>query len=648
MGCTYIGTQVNTIYGGDAGDLVSAIVTRGIPHPPGYPFYTSLGIAVTSAIPFGTAAWKSAFLSSIPSAIALFILYKLLILIGKRVSTALIAVLILGFSYLYWLYSSVVEVFSLNNLFLVTLLYLSVRLIRSAKIRYFYLLVFVFSLSLTHHQIILFLVPAMSYFIWKSSIRLKLKNIIISFLLFISGLVPYLYAFISAARSPAINWMGSPDMNRFIDLILRKGYGTFTVGPFVANDPVLRLINLYGFLDLFYKDFRISGIILAVVGLIYLFWKERRIWTGVVIALLSYFFFLFYASFPLPDNFMIGTFERFILPLYIIITIFISYGILAIFDFFKNAQFTRKMNTAIVGFLVTLIFFVYPLGLIKLNYGKINILKNDQTAENLGRDILASLPKNAVFIIAADTPLFDTQYVYYAEKVRPDVKLIHFSKLFQQYYLNQLKYAYPDVYVPTEKNTKDFLDSFLTNNSERFPVYSKLSLVSDKGEFISQGLVYRYYGNDSVINKDLIYKENNRLWGLYHNPLSGDSFRYRNLTLSTVLKVYAEAHEENAVWDLLHEYNSDAEHHAGSAMELMPGDPDILKLQAQVFVVEKKCDEAKSALEELVKKRPDNSDPYYLMSINYQTCYNDAANAAKYIRLYDEKKRESERTLKKL
>ena len=42
----YFATITNTIYGGDAGDLVSAIIDKGIPHPPGYPLFTLFGIAV--------------------------------------------------------------------------------------------------------------------------------------------------------------------------------------------------------------------------------------------------------------------------------------------------------------------------------------------------------------------------------------------------------------------------------------------------------------------------------------------------------------------------------------------------------------------------------------------------------------------------
>ena len=39
----YAAGACRTIYVGDSGELVAAVATLGIPHPPGYPLYVLLG-----------------------------------------------------------------------------------------------------------------------------------------------------------------------------------------------------------------------------------------------------------------------------------------------------------------------------------------------------------------------------------------------------------------------------------------------------------------------------------------------------------------------------------------------------------------------------------------------------------------------------
>ena len=44
-------------FGTDGGDLITAAVTLGVPHPPGYPLYTTLGY-VFAQLPIGTVAFR--------------------------------------------------------------------------------------------------------------------------------------------------------------------------------------------------------------------------------------------------------------------------------------------------------------------------------------------------------------------------------------------------------------------------------------------------------------------------------------------------------------------------------------------------------------------------------------------------------------
>src|SRR5690349_13982207 len=54
---TYILTLFPTVSGGDSGELIAAVHTGSVAHPPGYPLYTLLAKLFTF-IPYGSIAWR--------------------------------------------------------------------------------------------------------------------------------------------------------------------------------------------------------------------------------------------------------------------------------------------------------------------------------------------------------------------------------------------------------------------------------------------------------------------------------------------------------------------------------------------------------------------------------------------------------------
>jgi len=173
--------QTKSIYGGDSGDLVTAAWAWGIPHPPGYPLYTLIASFLVHFLPFYTPAWRVGLISSFCSAatLAIFYLWLKKIIAGKTGRTgaarcapafALLGTLTLGFLYPFWLYSELAEVFALNNLFAVLLVYLFFNPGQAWKPQdrpgpkaFFFIL----GLSLAHHHTIVLLFPGFAYLIWK-------------------------------------------------------------------------------------------------------------------------------------------------------------------------------------------------------------------------------------------------------------------------------------------------------------------------------------------------------------------------------------------------------------------------------------------------------------------------------------------------
>lgn len=651
VGAVYLGTQVYTIYGGDAGDLVSAIETAGVAHPPGYPLYTLLGIAANKFIPWGTVAWRIAFLSSIPAVLTILILFDLLYFLTKRLFISLISVLVLAFSYPFWLYSVVVEVFSLNNLFTVVILWNSLHFLVEAKKKYLYAGTFAFGLSVSHHHIILFLAPFLAMILWQRRKFFTRKIIFISFILFSVGLIPYLYVFAAASFSPPINWLGEATLFNFWQLFSRATYGTFKAGGFIANEPVLRLWGLYGFWDFAYKDFRILGVILFLFGFFYLRRRQKNLFYILLSGFVSYLFFLFYASFPLSDNFIVGTFERFVLPIYIFITFFLAFGLIGFISFLEKILtgfLPQNKKTSIIQ-LVTIFFLIYPLGLFLLTYPKISILKNDFTAENFGRDILNSVPGGSIILIALDTPLFNSQYVYFTEKKWPTVKLIHFSKLFREDNEAYFKMYYPDMVLPDfGKSPKEQMETFLVANYSKFPIFSKQAYTSERGVWIPWGLLFRYYQTGDVPADSEILKATEKIWSAYNEPFSGSLSKYKNLLLSDVLRFYSVAHQETAFWQAKRGMDRETEKHLLTAEKLTPPDLDSYSILAQVYIRQNQCDKAAGQINFLITNDSADATGYLLSSLNYRLCYKDLTKAAEYERIYEEKLKQKETPLRKL
>src|SRR3989338_2808526 len=147
----------------DSSELITASYILGIPHPPGYPIFVLVG-KLFSFLPFGEIAWRYSAMTSLLGAMTVVLVYLILVKILSRelgmknqelgsatparspyskflipnsqpsfisflyvYIPALVGSLSLAFSYIFWLYSIVPEVWAFNSFFTALLLYLGVR-----------------------------------------------------------------------------------------------------------------------------------------------------------------------------------------------------------------------------------------------------------------------------------------------------------------------------------------------------------------------------------------------------------------------------------------------------------------------------------------------------------------------------------------
>lgn len=655
LGIFLVYWQSKSIYGGDSGDLVSAACVFGIPHPPGYPLYTLLSWLLIKIIPVFTVAWRVTLLSSLPMVFTSFLIYKILQNLTKKNHYSLFGSFIYSFVYPVYLYSQVPEVFSLYLLFLTILIYLSLIYRQTHKRKYLCFFSFVFGLSLTHHHLIIFSFPAILFLLFfknpKAKSALRFKTLAKLALLFLIPFLIYSYVFFAASLNPPLNWENPINFQNFKRLITRESYGTFTstrTATYQTTFP--RLLDVFVLFHFIYDDFGLFGLFLIPFGFFYLFKKNKTLFYFTAISFFTYLFFIFYAAFPLHLDFNVATYERFITTPYLILVFVIVFGMVFVSqNLFKMTQyFTNSFLKKVLIFSVKFSFFLYTVSFLVVNFPKISILKNDKTAENLAYDILSPLEKNSILILADDTPLFNTQYVYYAQNIRNDVILIHHSKLYAPYYQKTLKKYYPKLKL--NKNNKPFAHAseFIALNYKKFPIYLNRKIQLKKGALYPIGLLYKYYPDKKPPPPKKIKQKSQSFWKKYHHPLKGSLKVYKNLMLADVLRVYATHHTANALFYLDNNFLDSASKHLLKAITYQPQEADNYYYLGKIYLQQKKCSSSLKYLKKANNLNPNHLDTYFLLKEVYANCLNDQKKANFYKNLYLKKKQTQEGLIEKL
>ena len=165
----------------DSGELATAADHLGVPHPPGYPFWTLCGwifcrlFSWVTYMGHPTPAWAMSLFSAVTGAFAAGCTAMLVCRSATDMmhssdskernagstnslfafSGGVGAALVFAFSPVMWSQSTIVEVYSLNALFLMWVFLLSYRWMKQPSDKILWLTAFVFGLGLTNYQVLL-------------------------------------------------------------------------------------------------------------------------------------------------------------------------------------------------------------------------------------------------------------------------------------------------------------------------------------------------------------------------------------------------------------------------------------------------------------------------------------------------------------
>lgn len=536
----YIHNLSRSIYGGDVGDLVTAAYLGGVPHPPGYPLFTFLGYLLTRN-PFlhQTPAFSVGLISALSSVAGLIVFYSFSKVLSQKAVAAIIATLILGFSFLFWFYAEIGEVFALNAFFALLLLYLAYMYRVKKGLMYLLLLLFSLGLSFTNHQTIVLIVPSLFLLIAHTMWYTIKRNpfvLIGMFLLFVLGCTPYIYVFWASSHHPIINWDSVHDFSSFLHLLLRRDYGTFQAGIFEQPAVLQRLVIGKTYFGDIITQITIPAFLLSLLGFVRLWKKEKIVSIAIALAFfLSGPIFVMYAGFPIAGSFYLGVYERFFLLSEVILLIPFASGL--VFFSEKLASFLPKRHYSL---LFQFVFLMIPLALLFYNFPKTN-LASVSIGEAYAYDLLAPLPPHAVLVISGDTLVFNTWYVHLAKHYRPDILLYNIGGGMSVEEVSKKMQK-----VAADKKTDTLLSVLKDFNTTR-PVFSTVMLQPAKGDkvvWVPYGLAYAMEVDKSTIpTNDVFFQKSQEIWGKIHVPTKQDlqNKALHNLTISDLPAAYSNA-----------------------------------------------------------------------------------------------------------
>lgn len=447
----------------DSGELAAVQATLGIAHPPGYPLFTIIGFLFLK-IPLPTSPiFQLHILSAIWSSLSVifFTLTAQLILenIKKfksgflkeksetslglldklRESSKYIAVvasgLIFSFSKILWTQSREVEVYSLEMLIGILIIYFSFKAFFYEKtfgspIKYWIVVAFLFGAGFSNHMMTLYLLPATIYLYFLQN-KLSFKSV--GFLAFcisitaVIAIISYLYIPIRASQNPAMNWGNPTDIKATYEHVTARYYSQFFfAGWETIKKQITFFVSSIGFLpgkqNLWNSEFSIN-IIFAISGFAVSLILRRKLFIYFFLILLTTLFFS--VNYNIPDIYTYFSFAYLSLAFFSVVSI-----VLAV-SFFSSNIISK--SSAIIILIVTVLFQIVS------SYSFVN--RSDYyIIDDYTRALLKYVEKDAVvFTNQWDYFLSPAYYIKQVCDYRKDVAIVHKDLIPLSWYMKKEK-----------------------------------------------------------------------------------------------------------------------------------------------------------------------------------------------------------------
>lgn len=411
---------------GDGGELISAAMTLGIPHPPGYPTYVLVG-RLFAFLPFEPVAYRFHLFSAVCTAVsAAFVTATAQRFIPQPASRgqlllAAVPAFLFAFTPLVWQQGIVAEVYALNLAVVAAFLWALFGK------RPFILTGFLFGLSLTTHLTSLLLLPLLIVYTpprqgWKAAAGIFL------------GLTPFLLLpFLARQGSPVI-WGDATTISGWWWLVTAQIYQPNQFGlPWSDFGS-----KLAAWLQIFMFQWAVWGWLLLLLS----GWlvknspfSQKKRWgmlLGTAVLYISYGFF-----YNTPDAIVLT------LPAWLLLSLCLWPALESVGNWS----------------------FLLPVSAVLLHLSSINGA-NIHNIRLPAEQIFEQSPANAIVLTKGDPDIFTLWYFHFVEGQRPDIILVDDQLFAFDWYRNNLAQHYPNLRALEEDN----LSLFQTENGRRYPI----------------------------------------------------------------------------------------------------------------------------------------------------------------------------------
>ena len=472
----YLRTLHPSVPGPDSGELISVARVLGIAHPPGYPLYTLLAHLFGLVVPWGSYAARINLLSALLHAATAALVCAVVWRLTGRAAAGAAAGLALGFSRPFWKSALVAEVFPLNSL-MAALLWigfaallgelgllgapagreergprrwpLALLVLVSAAIPAHHHTLFILALPLDAVALALTVLPARTLSRWLPGFRrpwtLGPPQLLAGAGLAALGLLPLLQLPLAAARGTPLGWGRTGTLSGFVALLTRAEYGSLSLAP-VTPGQIGQGGHAWLFLARVPHDFAWVGAAFASLGGVVLVvaalrggatppWAPAARPLLAVIAGMAALQGLFLARIPFSSAtaYFRGVAERFYVLPGITIALLAGLGAAAVL-----ARVGRGGRAA-AGALLALLVALPPLS---AHFRTLD-QRGNRFVEDLGRNVLASLPRDAVLFSVGDILYNSLLYLQVVEGRRLDVVVADQFLMTRGWYVQALRRRHP-------------------------------------------------------------------------------------------------------------------------------------------------------------------------------------------------------------
>ncbi len=446
--------------GADGGDFLAAALTRGVPHPTGYPTYQLLLQAAIRLLPVEPARagnWLSAICAALAAGLLADLARRTLPPAPWRGVVALAAGLAWATSPVFWSQAVITEVYALNALAVILVLWLLRQWSHlppaNAGWRRLAAAALVLGLGLGNHLTLALALPGLAAWLWIGRARLaRLSWAGAAGLaaLLLLGLAVYARVPPAAAAGPPVNWGAAHTAAGFWWLVSGGPYQGLLGG--MGGDLLARLSSLVG-AALEQLGGGPWGAGLAVVGLWQLDRRQHAWWrTTGLLALLFALYGLFYRT---------DTAFVYVIPAWGMAALWLAEGI----D--RLARLLTDRRAAWV--LVTGLTVVLPLAAV-IRFYPLNDAGRDDRAETFIVQALAQAEEGAVILTATDRPTFALWYAVYGLGRRSDIVPLNVNLYGDGWYRATLARHHPALFTGLAEDAP--LEAVVQAAAARLPVYT--------------------------------------------------------------------------------------------------------------------------------------------------------------------------------